>query len=348
MRSLAGQLTLAFYVAVGAVCLIAFTRDAHGDTVIVSTVVDLYRGTSVLLRDLPSEQVCMQRADDLDVSRDYLCRTRTTFRVTADAPPPPPPPVDCVVSDWTLGPLVPATCPTSGTQSRTDARTIVTPAANGGAVCPELARTVSVTCTPAPPPPPPPTGAQHLPFIVPAGNEGRACTAATGWPASWRVGLPSATDLVIAGTTCNASAIVRRFGDVADAQAVITCNYTATGQTAEQCSGAGESSRPASTFRTATPPPPPPPPPATGSITLGWEPPTTNTNGSPLTDLAGYRIYWGTALGAYPNSITLNDPGLTAYVLNGLPAGTYYLVNVAFNAAGTASEFSNVASKTIQ
>ena len=36
---------------------------------------------------------------------------------------------------------------------------------------------------------------------------------------------------------------------------------------------------------------------ATGSATLSWTPPTTNTDGSSLTNLAGYKVYWGPSQG---------------------------------------------------
>jgi hypothetical protein len=87
---------------------------------------------------------------------------------------------------------------------------------------------------------------------------------------------------------------------------------------------------------------------ATGSATLSWNPPTQNTDGSPLTNLAGYRIYWGTQQGTYPNSVTLNNPGLTSYVVESLVPGTYFFVATAVNAVGAESSFSGTASKTIQ
>ena len=86
---------------------------------------------------------------------------------------------------------------------------------------------------------------------------------------------------------------------------------------------------------------------AGGSARLTWTPPTTNTNGTPLTNLAGYRVRWGTAAGNYPNVVTLNNPGLTAYVVENLVPGTYFFVVTALNSTGVESQFSNVASKTI-
>jgi hypothetical protein len=86
---------------------------------------------------------------------------------------------------------------------------------------------------------------------------------------------------------------------------------------------------------------------AGGSATLTWTPPTMNTNGTPLTNLSGYRVYWGTAAGNYPNGVTLNNPGLTSYVVGNLAPGTYYFVVTALSSAGVESQFSNTASKTI-
>jgi hypothetical protein len=87
---------------------------------------------------------------------------------------------------------------------------------------------------------------------------------------------------------------------------------------------------------------------AGGSATLSWTPPTRNTDGSSLTNLAGYRVYWGPAAGNYPNSVTLNNAGLASYVVSNLAPGTYYFVVSARNSAGTESAMSNVGSKTIQ
>jgi Putative Ig domain len=87
---------------------------------------------------------------------------------------------------------------------------------------------------------------------------------------------------------------------------------------------------------------------ASGSATLSWVPPTQNGDGSPLANLAGYRVYWGTTQGDYPNSVTLSNAGLTSYLVDQLVPATWYFVVTALNSNGVESPFSNVASKTIQ
>lgn len=86
---------------------------------------------------------------------------------------------------------------------------------------------------------------------------------------------------------------------------------------------------------------------AMGTATLSWTPPTQNTDGSPLTNLAGYRIYYGTTPGNYTNTAAVNNPGISSYVVNGLTAGTWYFASTTINSDGVESAFSNVASKTI-
>lgn len=78
-----------------------------------------------------------------------------------------------------------------------------------------------------------------------------------------------------------------------------------------------------------------------GSVTLVWIAPTENEDGSPLTDLAGFMIYWGTESGVYPNSIRIEDPAKTTYLVENLPTGTYEFVATAFNAEGIESRFSD-------
>jgi hypothetical protein len=88
-------------------------------------------------------------------------------------------------------------------------------------------------------------------------------------------------------------------------------------------------------------------PPTTGSVTLSWTPPTTNSDGSPLTDLAGYRIVYGTASRTYTQSLTIGAPSVASASIEGLAQGTWYFAVKAYTAAGVESDLSNEASKTI-
>jgi len=72
---------------------------------------------------------------------------------------------------------------------------------------------------------------------------------------------------------------------------------------------------------------------AKGSTTLSWIPPTMYDDGTPL-KVTGYRIYWGLTEGHYPNSVTLDNPGLTRYVIEQLTPATWYFVATALSADG--------------
>lgn len=87
---------------------------------------------------------------------------------------------------------------------------------------------------------------------------------------------------------------------------------------------------------------------ATGSATLTWTAPTTRTDGTSLSNLAGYRIYWGTAPDALDNMAEVDNPGISSYVIDQLTPATWHFVATAFDANNRESAFSNMASKTIQ
>jgi Putative Ig domain len=84
-----------------------------------------------------------------------------------------------------------------------------------------------------------------------------------------------------------------------------------------------------------------------GSASLSWVAPTLNTDGSALADLGGYVIHYGTVSKIYTTSITVSNPGLTRYVVEDLPAGTYYFSMTATATDGAQSSPSAEASTTI-
>lgn len=88
--------------------------------------------------------------------------------------------------------------------------------------------------------------------------------------------------------------------------------------------------------------------PTTGGATISWTPPTQNTDGSTITNLAGFRINYGTSPQALDQIVEIANPGVATYVVSGLTQGTWYFAVRAYNDAGAESAVSNVASKTIQ
>jgi Putative Ig domain len=88
--------------------------------------------------------------------------------------------------------------------------------------------------------------------------------------------------------------------------------------------------------------------PQPGSATLSWVAPTENEDGTELTNLAGYNIYYGTSADALNQMINLPEVGQTSYVLSGLQSGnTYYFSIAAYNTVGISSSMSEIVSKEI-
>jgi len=63
-------------------------------------------------------------------------------------------------------------------------------------------------------------------------------------------------------------------------------------------------------------------------------------------DLAGYKLYYGTASRSYGAPIDVGNQ--TTYTITGLGPGTYYFAATAYNTSGNESGFSNEASKTFE
>lgn len=84
------------------------------------------------------------------------------------------------------------------------------------------------------------------------------------------------------------------------------------------------------------------------SATLSWEPPAENADGSPLTPLAGYKIYYGTTPGQYSESIAVPDPAVTSYTVDGLAPGTYYFAITAVDTNAQESGYGDEVSKRVR
>jgi hypothetical protein len=84
-----------------------------------------------------------------------------------------------------------------------------------------------------------------------------------------------------------------------------------------------------------------------GNATLSWTAPTQNTDGTALTNLAGYRIVYGASASALSQTVQVTNAGVTTYVID-LTPGTYYFAIKAYTSEGTESSLSNVVAKTVQ
>jgi Putative Ig domain len=78
----------------------------------------------------------------------------------------------------------------------------------------------------------------------------------------------------------------------------------------------------------------------TQSVTLNWSAPTQNTDGSALTDLAGYVVRYGQVSRQYTSTFKVWGAGAASAVVEGLGAGTWYFSVQSFNTSGLNSELS--------
>ena len=86
---------------------------------------------------------------------------------------------------------------------------------------------------------------------------------------------------------------------------------------------------------------------AAGTATLSWVPPTQNSDGTPLTNLAGFKVVYGTNSAALDQAVRIDNPATARYVVSDLAPGTYFFAVVAFTTDGIESPLSGLASKTI-
>jgi len=84
----------------------------------------------------------------------------------------------------------------------------------------------------------------------------------------------------------------------------------------------------------------------TGTVTLTWTAPTQNTNGSSLTNLAGYYIYYGTSATSLSSKLSVAAPATSASIED-LSAGTWYFALSDYTTAGTESARTSTVSKVV-
>jgi predicted patatin/cPLA2 family phospholipase len=85
-----------------------------------------------------------------------------------------------------------------------------------------------------------------------------------------------------------------------------------------------------------------------GTATLNWTAVEKDTRGAQLTNLAGYKVYYGTSAGAMNTVVVLANPNRTTYVVTNLSPGHWYFTVAAYTSNGIQGLYSNTVQKTIE
>ena len=91
-----------------------------------------------------------------------------------------------------------------------------------------------------------------------------------------------------------------------------------------------------------------PPVATTGTAQLSWTAPTLNSDGSSLSDLAGFRVYYGASASAMNSSVDVPGASARTYTVANLAYGTWYFSMTAYSTNGVESTLSNPVSLSIQ
>ena len=84
-----------------------------------------------------------------------------------------------------------------------------------------------------------------------------------------------------------------------------------------------------------------------GNAMLTWQAPIADEDGAALTDLAGFRVMYGTSPTAMTQKLEVPSPSLTSVSIEELSSGTYYFAVKAYMQSGAESALSQVVYKTI-
>jgi hypothetical protein len=84
-----------------------------------------------------------------------------------------------------------------------------------------------------------------------------------------------------------------------------------------------------------------------GTATVTWTIPTTNSDGTPLTNLRGFRIYYGTAVDSMTKVAEIANPSISTYSVTNLSPATWYFGIKAYTSSGVESAISNIANKAM-
>lgn len=85
------------------------------------------------------------------------------------------------------------------------------------------------------------------------------------------------------------------------------------------------------------------------AVTFDWVIPTERVDGSPLLNLAGFRLYQSAQSAGYSSVpvVDITNPSINIYVLEGVAEGAWFFVVTAYDANDLESDYSNEVLKTV-
>ena len=77
-------------------------------------------------------------------------------------------------------------------------------------------------------------------------------------------------------------------------------------------------------------------------ISLSWVAPSEreDNTGILLSEIGGYKVYYGSTQGSYSNSVEINDASAASHILRNFTTGTYYFVMTTYDRDGQGSKYS--------
>jgi hypothetical protein len=132
------------------------------------------------------------------------------------------------------------------------------------------------------------------------------------------------------------------------------------------CGGGGDAGTASGSSSDGAPPPSSSPPSGSSSLSVTWDAPTTDADGTCSADLSGYIIHYGVRSRIYPlndmvpvNAVSCVDSGtepvagcgnsmVCTYTINNLGAANWYVAVQAYDNVGNRSIYSNEIVRTVQ
>jgi hypothetical protein len=174
-----------------------------------------------------------------------------------------------------------------------------------------------------------------------------ACGGGSSGSSSAASAADTETDTATALVAPNLGTIDRSQGAGSSASASPVAASNPAPATATTTPPSTATAMPPAMANTTTPPARTPVKTINGVVTLDWRPPTENNDGTILTNLAGYTVYYGTNPSNLSQSVKISNPGLASYTVTGLTSGTWYFAVTSYSADGVESTRTSTVSTTI-